>query len=79
MPQLSLYVTEENLAALRARASEEGVSLSRHVGRLIEQDAQNHGWPPGFWTLYGAIQDEPFAAPQDAAPSDDAEFEALFA
>ena len=79
MPQLSLYITDDNLAALRTRAGEEGVSLSKHVGRLIEEDALNHGWPPNFWKLYGAIQDESFAEPPDVPPADEAEFEAMFA
>ena len=79
MPQLSLYISDDNLTALRTRAEEEGLSLSKHVGRLIEQDAQNHGWPAGFWSLYGAIEDASFAEPPDAPPADDAEFEALFA
>lgn len=79
MPQLSLYITDDNLTALRTRADEEGVSLSRHVGRLIEEDALNHGWPQDFWKLYGAIQDESFVAPPDAPPADDAQLEALFA
>jgi len=78
MPQLSLYVTEENLALLRARAKASGLSLSKHVNRLIEQDANNAGWPKGFWNLYGAISDD-FEIPDDLPPDDDAEFEQLFA
>ena len=79
MPQLSLYLTDDNLAALRARANEEGVSLSRHVSSLIEQDALNHGWPKGFWSLFGAIDDDSFVAPDDPPPTDDAQFEKTFA
>ena len=79
MPQLSLYLTDDNLATLRARASEEGVSLSRHVSSLIERDALSHGWPKGFWDLYGAMQDDSFETPDDPPPADDAQFEALFA
>ena len=78
MPQLSLYITEDNLAALRTRAAQEGVSLSKHVNRLIEQDAQGSSWPQGFWSLYGAISDDSFRAPEDAAPADDERFAALF-
>lgn len=79
MPQLSLYLTDDNLATLRTRASEEGVSLSKHVGNLIERDSLNHGWPKEFWGLYGAIRDDGFAVPDDEPPTDDAQLEALFA
>lgn len=79
MPQLSLYLSDENLVTLRARAKEEGTSMSRHVSRLIEQDAASRSWPSGFWNLYGAIGDDAFTEPLDAPPSDDAELEALFA
>ena len=78
MPQLSLYITDENLAILRARSAEEGVSMSRYANRLIEADARNAGWPRGFWDLFGALDDS-FELPDDPPPSDDAEFEELFA
>ena len=79
MPQLSLYITEENLAVLRARSQEAGVSLSKYANRLIEQDAENAGWPKGFWELYGALGEEGLPVPEDAPPSDDAALAQLFA
>ena len=79
MPQLSLYLSDDNLTALRTRAEEEGVSLSKHVSHLIEQDAENHGWPTDFWSLYGAIDDASFTEPPDVPPNDDTEIETLFA
>lgn len=77
MPQLSLYVSDENLAALRARAKQTGMSMSKYASRLIEEDAQRAGWPKGFWNLYGALEDD-FEIPDDPPPSDDAEFEKMF-
>lgn len=79
MPQLSLYITDENLAILRKRANEEGVSLSRYTNDLIRNDADNHGWPSGFWDLYGAIDDSSFTVPDDSVPDDDDRFAAMFA
>lgn len=78
MPQLSLYITDENLAILRKRSKEEGISMSRYANRLIENDAGNSSWPQGFWSLYGAF-DESFEIPDDPPPSDDDELAALFA
>lgn len=79
MPQLSLYITDDNLATLRKRAGEEGVSLSKYTNDLIRNDADNHGWPVGFWDLYGAIDDPSFTVPEDLVPDDDARFAAMFA
>lgn len=79
MPQLSLYLSDENFETLRARSKEAGLSLSKYANRLIEQDAKNGGWAPGFWDLYGAIDDPAFEAPDDPVPDDDAFFEKHFA
>ena len=79
MPQLSLYITDENLETLRKRAAEEGLSLSKYTNDLIRRDAEGGGWPEGFWDLYGSIDDPLFIAPEDPAPNDDARFEAMFA
>ena len=70
MPQLSLYLSNRNLATLRARAAEEGVSMSEHVNHLIEQDKQSREWPEGFWDLFGAIQDDSFIEPIDFLPEE---------
>ena len=78
MPQLSLYVSDENLNTLRERSKEAGMSMSKYASRLIEQDAERAGWPKGFWNLFGAIS-EPLAVPDDPPPSDDAELERMFA
>ena len=77
MPQLSLYITDANLETLRARAAQEGVSMSKYANRLIEQDAQNGSWPQGFWDLYGAVDDS-FVAPTDPPAPDDAELARMF-
>lgn len=78
MPQLSLYVSDENLALLRARAKQTGLSMSKYASRLIEEDAQRAGWPKGFWSLYGALNED-LAVPEDPAPNDDDDFAQMFA
>ena len=79
MPQLSLYLTDVNLHTLRNRAKDAGVSMSKYANRLIEQDAASSGWPKGFWDLYGALDEGGLAVPEDMPPTDDSEFEAMFA
>ena len=78
MPQLSLYVTDGNLALLRERARVSGLSMSKYVNRLIEEDSRQAGWPSGFWGLYGALEEDP-AVPGDPQPSDDADFAKMLA
>ena len=78
MPQLSLYVTDENLASLRMRSKAAGVSMSKYANRLIEQDALDAGWPLGFWELFGVLETD-IQIPEDAPPADDAVFELMFA
>jgi hypothetical protein len=63
MPQLHLYVSDDAAVALRARAEEAGLSLSRYLARLV--GAQVHtGWPPGYFeAVAGSCPD--FAIPPD--------------
>ena len=49
------------------------------VARLSDMNRRVGGWPEGFWDLYGSIGDGSLEVPPDAPPSDDAEFEVLFA
>ena len=78
VPQLSLYLTDENFEILRARSAESGLSMSKYANRLIELDAANSGWPMGFWALYGCLDDESFVAPSDSVPADDPELGRMF-
>ena len=61
MPQLSLYIDEETLQKLKRAAALEQVSLSKYVSRRINESIAD-SWPPRYETLFGAIDDESFAA-----------------
>ena len=69
MSQVSLYLSDAEYEALRARASKAGVSLSKYTANLIAQDAASGGWPSGFWDLFGVIQDPNFEAIDDPVGS----------
>lgn len=58
MAQLSLYLEDEAMAALREDAARSGVSLSRYAGELIRERHATNGWPHGFFDLYGALSDD---------------------
>ena len=63
MPQLSLYLDDQEMASLRSRAKGAGVSLSRYVRTVLSE--QPSAWPGNFWSTYGALQDESFQLPSD--------------
>ena len=65
MAQLSLYLDDCALAALKEGARREGISMSRSAAEsIVERDS--FGWPMGFFDSYGSVSDDTFAAPSDA-------------
>lgn len=63
MPQLSLYLDNPTMDALRIASEREGVSLSKYAGKLIRVHSQT--WPAGFWATYGALEDDSFVVPNE--------------
>lgn len=72
MPQLSLYLDESTMERLRERAASEHVSLSKFAAHCIAEDDCHSAWPAGFWELYGSIDDDSFACPDELDPALDA-------
>ena len=64
MAQLSLYLEDETMGALRKKAALANMSLSKYVADLIRGDVAN-GWPTGYWDLFGSIADETFCEPAE--------------
>ena len=64
MAQLSLYLDDCALAALKEGARREGISMSRYAADSIVERGR-FGWPAGFFDVYGSVSDDTFAAPQD--------------
>ena len=82
MPQVSLYVDDAALKALRADAEREGVSLSKHVARRLRATQPSaparcgtpSGMPAGFFErFFGCIDDDTFVRPEQPGFSLDAE------
>ena len=66
MPQLSLYLDEDTMNALRRDANVAGLSLSKYVSRVLQEQAENKGWPEGWFDLYGSLaDDDSFQEPED--------------
>ncbi len=64
MPQLSLYLDDATMEALRSDAGRERVSLSQYARQLIRERAES-AWPAGFWDTYGALSDPTFVVPAE--------------
>lgn len=65
MAQLSLYMDDKALDALRADASKHSMSISAYAREVLEKrnDANTggwvNGWPPGYFELFGSCPDFP--------------------
>lgn len=70
MPQLSLYLDEPTMEALRQDAARAGTSLSKYVANVLHEHAEASRWPDGFFDLYGAFDDECFEAPFEDSPEE---------
>lgn len=57
MPQLSLYLDESTMEALRQDAARAGTSLSKYVANVLHEHAESSRWPDGFFDLYGSFDD----------------------
>ena len=64
MAQLSLYLDDCTLAALKEGARREGVSMSRYAADSIAERG-SFGWPAGFFDVYGSVSDDTFVIPSD--------------
>ena len=62
MPQLSLYLDDQTMNALRDMADIGGTSLSKCAAELIRNAAVNE-WPPSVERLIGSIDDVSFKQP----------------
>lgn len=66
MPQLSLYLPEEEMEVLRRDSANANKSLSKYVAGLIRDASVNPSWPVGYWTeVYGSLKDPSFVVPPE--------------
>lgn len=68
MPQLSLYLDDRTMNALRENAAAEHMSMSKYASRCIAWGNSRSAWPADFWNLYGSIEDETFERPTGLSP-----------
>lgn len=64
MAQLSLYMDDASMEALRSDAEAEGKSISAYAREVLEKRHESgrgwvNGWPPGWFDLFGSIPDFP--------------------
>ena len=57
MPQLSLYMTEDEMDSLRKDAGDAGMSISSFARSILGKRECGNGWPDGYFELYGSCPD----------------------
>ena len=62
MPQLSLYVTQDQLLKIENEAHGEKMSLSKWVVSKIMENIEPH-YPDGWADLFGSVSDSSFTRP----------------
>lgn len=78
MAQLSLYMDDASMEALRSDAEAAGKSISSYAREVLEKRHENkrgwvNGWPPGYFDLFGSSPDFPDVidpVPEPVAPLD---------
>lgn len=67
MPQLSLYLNDEEMERVRTGAARQGTTLSRYVAGVLRNQQDQSAWPTSFFDLYGSLaDDDSFEEPEDA-------------
>ena len=59
MAQISLYVPDDVLDDLRREAGERRTSISKLVLSAVVGRKDAHGWPEGYFELYGSCPEFP--------------------
>ncbi len=76
MPQISLYVTEPDLAKIEDAAARANTSISKWVLSKVLPHLEPV-YPLGYEDLFGSVEDKTFTRPPQGSFSDDAKREAL--
>ena len=63
MPQLSLYVTKDQLLKIEKEARIEKLSLSKWAVKRIMEKIEPH-YPEGWADLFGSVSDASFKRPE---------------
>lgn len=63
MPQLSLYVTQEQFQKIESEAHADKMSLSKWVVSQIMNRIESR-YPEGWADLFGSVHDNSFARPE---------------
>ncbi|GHT78460.1 hypothetical protein FACS1894104_1690 [Actinomycetota bacterium] len=71
MPQVSLYLEDNILGFARRKAKENKQSVSKYVSSVLAEKYSS-AWPKGYFSLFGALQDDSFVRPEQPPFDDDA-------
>jgi len=68
MPQLHLYIGEDEARAVRQRAEADGLSVSKWLAALVKREVRGRSWPEGwFEAVLCGWEGEPLERPDPGA------------
>jgi len=71
MAQVTIYIKDALVRAIKRRSEERGTSVSAYLAELAARDlARPTRWPDGFADLYGSWQGD-FETPDDPPPDEE--------
>ncbi len=76
MSQLTIYLDEASMKAIKRSARRERVSVSNWA-RTRLTEAVRHTWPEDYFTLFGALDDSDLARPPQSDLAMDVERQTL--
>jgi hypothetical protein len=76
MAQVTIYLDDDTVRRVERAAKQTGSSVSAWIkNRLTE--ALDQAWPPGYFDLFGRLQDVGLERPPQPDPSSDADREPM--
>lgn len=76
MSQMTIYLDEPAMRAVKKAARQEHMSVSRWARRLLCEAIQD-AWPADYFKLFGALGDNDIARPSESALGEDAPRKAM--
>ncbi|MEE3486896.1 MAG: hypothetical protein VZT48_02195 [Bulleidia sp.] len=71
MPQISIYVNDQQFSRITESAKKNGLSISRWVVQKIMPETESNFYSKEFLDLFGSVTDDSFTEPEELPFTDD--------
>jgi hypothetical protein len=76
MSQMTIYLDDASIKAIKRSARRERVSVSNWARRRLSESVRD-AWPEGYFSLFGALRDSDLARPSQTDLAADADRQEL--